>query len=172
MPIRARSDIAFVGGLIRHVLHTDSYFKEYVLHYTNAATLVNEDFKGPEDLDGVFSGFDPQTGRYDRTSWSYDGGEVAAPAGNREHATQAFSEKTGAGLMQGPVQRDETLEHPRTVFRQLMRYYACYTPEMVEPARDMKQPYSRAGAMALGARTQTLPQCAPVTVAVMLADWC
>ena len=51
IPIRAGSDIAFLGGLIRHVLDTGSYFKEYVLHYTNAATLVNEDFKGPEDLD-------------------------------------------------------------------------------------------------------------------------
>jgi len=56
IPIRAGSDIAFLGGLIRHVLDTGSYFKEYVLHYTNAATLVNEDFKGPEDLDGFFSG--------------------------------------------------------------------------------------------------------------------
>jgi formate dehydrogenase major subunit len=139
VPIRAGSDIAFLGGLIRHVLHTGSYFKEYVLHYTNAATLVNEDFKGPEDLDGVFSGFDPETGRYDRTSWSYEGGEVAAPAGNREHATQAFSEKTGAGLMQGPVRRDETLEHPRTVFRQLMRHYARYTPEMVERVCGISQ---------------------------------
>jgi formate dehydrogenase major subunit len=139
VPIRAGSDIAFLGGLIRHVLHTGSYFKEYVLHYTNAATLVNENFRGPEDLDGLFSGFDPATGLYDRTSWSYDGGEVAAPAGNREHATQAFSEKTGAGLMTGPVQRDETLEHPRTVFRQLMRHYARYTPEMVERVCGISQ---------------------------------
>src|SRR3954449_4119028 len=59
LPIRAGSDIAFLGGLIRHVLDTDAYFKEYVLNYTNAATLVNEGFKGPEDLDGYFSGWDP-----------------------------------------------------------------------------------------------------------------
>ena len=61
VPIRAGSDIAFLGGLIRYVLDTDSYFKEYVLNYTNAATLVNEDFKGPEDLGGFFSGWDPET---------------------------------------------------------------------------------------------------------------
>jgi formate dehydrogenase major subunit len=139
VPIRAGSDIAFLGGLIRHVLDSGAYFKEYVLHYTNAATLVNEDFKGPEDLDGVFSGFDPETGLYDRSTWGYDGGDVAAPAGNREHATQAFSEKTGAGMMEGPVQRDETLEHPRTVFRQLMRHYARYTPEMVERVCGISQ---------------------------------
>ena len=68
VPIRAGSDIAFLGGLIRHVLDTGSYFREYVLSYTNAATLVNEEFKGPEDLNGVFSGLDADTGIYDRRS--------------------------------------------------------------------------------------------------------
>ena len=78
VPIRAGTDIAFLGGLIRHVLETESYFKEYVLNYTNAATLVNEDFKGPEDLGGFFSGWDPETKTYDPNSWSYEGGGVAA----------------------------------------------------------------------------------------------
>jgi formate dehydrogenase major subunit len=139
LPIRAGSDIAFLGGLIRHVLHTESYFKEYVLHYTNASTLVNEEFKDAEDLGGLFSGFDPETGLYDRSTWGYEGGEVAAAAGNREHATQAFSEETGAGMLHGPVRRDETLEHPRTVFRQLMKHYARYTPEMVERVCGVSQ---------------------------------
>ena len=131
VPIRAGSDIAFLGGLIRYVLDTDSYFKEYVLNYTNAATLVNEDFKGPEDLGGFFSGWDPETKTYDPNAWSYEGGSIASPAGQREHATQAFTEHQGAGMMEGEPKRDETLEHPRTVFRQLMRHYARYTPEMV-----------------------------------------
>ncbi len=132
VPIRAGSDIAFLGGLIRHVLHTGSYFKEYVLAYTNAATLVSEDFKGPEDLAGYFSGWDPDSATYDPSSWGYDGGQMASPAGQREHSTQAFSETTGGGMLMGPVKHDDTLEHPRTVFRQLMRHYARYTPEMVE----------------------------------------
>jgi formate dehydrogenase major subunit len=131
VPIRAGSDIAFLGGLIRHVLDTESYFREYVLNYTNAATLVNENFKGPEDLEGLFSGYDPATGTYDRSSWMYEGGEMAAASGQREHATEAFSEKTGAGMMTDRVKRDESLEHPRTVFRLLMKQYARYTPEMV-----------------------------------------
>ena len=84
VPIRAGTDIAFLGGLIRHVIETESYFKEYVVNYTNAATLVNEGFKDTEDLDGLFSGFDPQTGMYDPTSWMYEGGQVAAAAGQRE----------------------------------------------------------------------------------------
>jgi formate dehydrogenase major subunit len=139
VPIRAGSDIAFLGGLIRHILDTESYFKEYVLNYTNASTLVNEKFQGPEDLDGLFSGFDPETGLYDRSTWGYEGGDVAAAAGNREHTTQAFSEQTGAGMMEGPVKSDETLEHPRTVFRQLMKHYARYTPEMVERVCGISQ---------------------------------
>src|SRR4029079_13406060 len=102
VPIRAGSDIASIGGLIRHVIETESFFREYVVHYTNAATIINENFRDTEDLDGVFSGFDPETGTYDRTSWMYEGGEVASASGTREHATQAFDETTGAGLMGGP----------------------------------------------------------------------
>jgi formate dehydrogenase major subunit len=132
VPIRPGTDIAFVGGLIRHVIETESYFRDYVLHYTNAATLVSEDFRDTEDLDGVFSGFDPETGTYDRSSWIYEGGEMASASGTREHATQAFDEKTGAGLMEGAVKRDPTLEHPRCVLQVVRRHYRRYTPEMVE----------------------------------------
>src|ERR1700722_10680622 len=83
VPIRAGSDIAFLGGLIHHVLETESYFREYVLHYTNASTIINENFRDAEDLGGVFSGFDPETGMYDRSSWMYEGGEMASAAGVR-----------------------------------------------------------------------------------------
>jgi formate dehydrogenase major subunit len=111
-PIRAGTDIAFLGGLIRHVIEHERYFKEYVVHYTNAATLVREDFKDTEDLDGVFSGLgeyrgDPQNGfvgQYDTKTWQY---EEASP-------------------------RDETLQHPRCVFQVVRRHFSRYTPEMVE----------------------------------------
>ena len=43
----------------------DRWFKEYVLHYTNASTLIQEGFQDTEDLDGLFSGLDPETGVYD-----------------------------------------------------------------------------------------------------------
>jgi formate dehydrogenase major subunit len=65
VPIRAGTDIAFLGGLIRHVLETESYFKEYVLNYTNASTIINESFEDTEDLGGYFSGFDAETGTYE-----------------------------------------------------------------------------------------------------------
>ena len=99
VPIRAGTDVAFLGGIIRHVIETESYFKEYVVNYTNACAIVDESFRDTEDLDGVFSGYDPETGTYDPTSWMYGGCEVNFTAGTHEHATQAFSEHTGAGML-------------------------------------------------------------------------
>jgi len=132
VPIRAGSDIAFLGGLIHHVLETGGYFEEYVLRYTNASTIVSEEFQDTEDLAGVFSGFDPETGTYDPSSWMYEGGSVASAAGQREHATQAFSEHTGAGMNEGAIRRDETLQDPRCVFQILRRHFSRYTPDMVQ----------------------------------------
>jgi formate dehydrogenase major subunit len=89
-PVRAGSDIAFLGGLINYVLSSekwnqDPFFKTFVVHYTNAATIINEDFKDTEELDGVFSGLRPSTSgvkawpfngfinEYDNVSWQYAG---------------------------------------------------------------------------------------------------
>src|SRR4051794_38247895 len=113
LPIRAGTDIAFLGGLIRHVIETGAYFKDYVVNYTNASTLINEDFQDTEDLGGLFSGFDPETGMYDRSSWMYEGGEMAAAAGVREHSSMSFEDRTGAGMHSGAFERDETLQHTR-----------------------------------------------------------
>jgi formate dehydrogenase major subunit len=132
VPIRAGTDIAFLGGLIRHVIETDSYFREYVVNYTNASTIIDERFKDTEDLDGVFSGFDPETGTYDTTTWGYEGGQVASAAGVREHATQAFSDSTGAGMLVGDVKSDQTLQDPRCVFQIVRRHFSRYTPELVQ----------------------------------------
>jgi formate dehydrogenase major subunit len=132
VPIRAGTDIAFLGGLIRHVLETESYFREYVLHYTNASTIINQEFHDTEDLGGVFSGFDPETGMYDRSTWAYDGVHVDSRGAVREHATQAFEDRTGAGMPMGDVRRDETLQDPRCVFQILRRHFSRYTPEVVQ----------------------------------------
>jgi formate dehydrogenase major subunit len=42
VPIRVGTDIAFLGGLINHVLQGDHWFREYVEAYTNASTIVDE----------------------------------------------------------------------------------------------------------------------------------
>lgn len=131
-PIRPGTDIAFLGGLINYVLQNKHYFKEYVLRYTNASTIINEQFKDTEDLGGLFSGYDKEKGSYDPASWSYAGEQVPAAAG--AHAAQT-GESFGARLARaekGPPPRDETLQHPRCVFQILKKHYARYTPEMVE----------------------------------------
>ena len=132
VPIRAGTDVAFLGGIIRHVIETESYFRDYVVHYTNASTIIDEAFRDTEELDGVFSGFDPESGRYDPASWMYQGGRAGFAAGTHEHATQASSEHTGAGMHVSELERDETLQHPRCVFQILRRHFARYTPELVQ----------------------------------------
>ncbi len=136
VPLRTGTDIAWLGGLINHVLQGGHEFREYVVKYTNAATVLSEDFRDTEDLDGVFSGLDGST--YDPSSWSYDGMDPPASAGKREQASKVSSGEAshgahGAGLEHGsPPHVDETLEHPRCVFQVLKRHFERYTPEMVQ----------------------------------------
>ncbi len=160
-PVRAGSDIAFLGGLIRHVIENDKFFREYVVNYTNAATIINDDFQDTEDLEGVFSGLSPYTGdpingfrgQYNPQTWQYantavgDTGRSAGTAQSGEQGVQ--SGQPGAqnlptpvdgppydalvrSLVPPPPQRDETLQNPRCVFQIVRRHYSRYTPEMVE----------------------------------------
>ena len=92
IPIRAGSDVVLLGALINYVLTNDLWFKEYVVAYTNAATLINENFRDTEDLGGLFSGFDPETGHYDPSTWAYarsDGDHIEGPGGGHEHGASA-----------------------------------------------------------------------------------
>jgi len=132
VPIRAGSDIAFLGGLIRHIIETESYFKDYVVHYTNAGRIVREEFKDTEDLEGLFSGFDPETGTYDRDSWAFEGDTPAKSSDNEVQSAQAFTDRTAPGTEPDKLASDPTLQHPRCVFQILKRHYSRYTPEMVE----------------------------------------
>ena len=60
VPIRAGSDIAFLGGIVNYILENERDFREYVVKYTNAPVIIDEEFKDTEDLDGYFSGWDPR----------------------------------------------------------------------------------------------------------------
>ena len=71
--IRSGSDIAFLGGLINYILTHDRWFRDYVVHYTNASTIVSEKFQDTEDLDGLFSGYDEKARKYQPLSWCYFG---------------------------------------------------------------------------------------------------
>jgi len=136
VPIRAGTDIAFLGGIINYILENDRYFRDYVVHYTNAPVIVNDNFADTEDLDGLFSGYDPESGSYDVSTWQYKGASVSGAAGRREmggitgeqaHYAQSSQLEEGE-----PPEMDETLEHPRCVFQLLKRHYRRYTPDMVE----------------------------------------
>jgi formate dehydrogenase major subunit len=155
VPLRAGTDIAFLGGLINHVLGNGLEFRDYLVAYTNASAILREDFLDTEDLDGLFSGYDPDNRHYDVKSWAYENAEVPPAAGERDESDQPPSRPPhddeqlrdgtphrtserpdtfgsgGAGLRTRP-RTDPTLEHPRCVFQVLKRHFARYTPELVE----------------------------------------
>jgi formate dehydrogenase major subunit len=145
--LRAGSDIAFLGGLINYVLQHGKEFREYVVAYTNAPAILREDFRDTEELDGLFSGYDPETRSYEHETWGYEGAAAQAEAGDPQDRTGAANQhggrhhrqsrradsygSGGAGIDYKP-DLDPTLEHPRCVYQVLKRHYARYTPEMVE----------------------------------------
>jgi len=151
-PVRAGSDIAFLGGLIRHVLaserwQSDPFFQQYLLHYTNASTILNEDFRDTEDLGGVFSGLMNYTGgkpewplngfvgEYEKQSWQYDrndrqGGAAKKPEPEPGSPSTPFDQLI-RGLRKPAARKDPTLTDPRTIFQIVKRHFSRYTPEMV-----------------------------------------
>jgi len=127
LPLRAGSDIVFLGALINYVLINERDFRDYVVHYTNAATILRDDFRDTEDLGGLFSGWDGK--KYDVESWLYAGAEKKnVPKAGGGHAKDRGGE---AQELHEPI-RDETLQHPRCVYQVLKRHFARYTPELVE----------------------------------------
>jgi formate dehydrogenase major subunit len=133
--IRAGSDIAFLGGIVNYILEHDLWFEEYVKHYTNAPVVIDERFADTEDLDGFFSGWNAEEGKYDPESWQYAGMETHGAAGQRETDTrgeQSGHGGHGGGLHHGePPEEDQELQHPRCVFQLLKKHYRRYTPEFV-----------------------------------------
>ncbi len=111
VPIRSGTDIAFFGGMMNYVMTKDLIQREYVRHYTNAGNLIDPGFKGPADLDGLFSGFIDEDGdgfgRYDQATWKYQ----VDPSGN--------------------AIRDESLKDKQCVYQIMKRHYARYTLKAV-----------------------------------------
>jgi formate dehydrogenase major subunit len=135
VPIRTGTDIVFLGGLINQVLLQDRWFKEYVLAYTNATTIIAEGYRDAEDNEGIFSGFDPDSKAYDMTkaNWHYAGTkppEPVSPPHEKGTAPESWSHTSGGHEGSEP-QRDPTLQHPNCVLNILRRHYARYTPQMV-----------------------------------------
>ena len=111
--IRPGADLAFLGGIVRYIVANNRHFEEYVVHYTNAATILSPEY-GMDPATGLFAGFNPATSTYDLLpeSWDYvmEPGPDGAPA----------QPKT-----------DPTLQDPQCVFQVLKRHFDPYTPETV-----------------------------------------
>jgi formate dehydrogenase major subunit len=144
VPLRAGSDIAFLGGIVNYILEHGRWFDEYVKHYTNAPVIVSNDFEDTEDLEGFFSGWDPERERYDPASWQYQGMDVVGSGQGEEGAPRgegAGHGAAGGALEHGePPDEDPTLQHERCVFQLLKRHFARYTPEAVEQICGVPQP--------------------------------
>ncbi|MCB4360312.1 formate dehydrogenase-N subunit alpha [Quatrionicoccus australiensis] len=104
LPIRAGADIPFLGGVINWLIANDKIQWEYVKAYTNASAIIGEGFGFEE---GLFSGYDTEKGKYDKSSWSY---ELDA---------------------KGQIKTDPTLQHPRCVWNLMKAHFARYTPDVV-----------------------------------------
>ncbi len=166
-PVRAGSDIVFLGALIKYAAEKlatmlagiegrdrstwsdrERFFHDYLTRYTNAPTLVNDQYKDAEDLGGLFCGFNADKRSYDQKAWRYVT-ESAEPGKEKppdkpgdpkkedrggkpgEGEPHSFSGQVGK-LVGPPPKQDPTLKHPNCVFQILLRHYRRYTPEMVE----------------------------------------
>jgi formate dehydrogenase major subunit len=136
LPLRAGSDIIFLGALIRYVLENELFFRDYLLHFTNAPVIIRDDFGDTEDLGGVFSGWNNEKKSYDPASWMYEG---ASRDDQKSHASGQGGSQGGHAHQGTTVmpdlsryKKDETLQHPRCVFQLLKRHFARYTPQLVE----------------------------------------
>ena len=132
--LRSGSDIAFLGGMIKYILDNNLIHEEYVVHYTNAAFLVNEDF-GFED--GVFTGYNSETRSYDKSSWAFQMDENGVP------------------------KKDLTLQDPNCVFQLLKKHYARYDMPLVSritgtPEADLEKVYRTYGASGAPGRAATI----------------
>jgi formate dehydrogenase-N alpha subunit len=111
-PLRSGTDIALINGMIKYVLddieaNPGHYNMTYITEYTNAPHLINPDYKGPAELDGLFSGYNEAKRSYDKSTWQYQMDEDGIP------------------------KRDKTLKDPNCVFQILKKHVARYTPEVV-----------------------------------------
>ncbi len=135
VPIRAGSDIAFLGGIVNYIFEHDAWFKEYVEHYTNGPVIIKEEF---EDVDasGLFSGWNDEDGAYRIDSWGYDETSGETAGGKQEQQGDVSGEQAhgahGMKLERGnPPNIDNDMQHPRCVLQLVRRHFARYTPQLV-----------------------------------------
>jgi formate dehydrogenase major subunit len=145
-PVRAGSDIAFLGGVINHVINnerwnTDPFFKTWLVNYTNAPAIINEGFRDAEDNDGVFSGlvqpsggapewpYNGFVGQYDNKTWQYSRGRVGESG--RAAATAQSGESPGT-----PSGTQQKAAHSGPPFDALVKSLLKPPPERDETLQD------------------------------------
>jgi formate dehydrogenase major subunit len=136
VPIRAGTDIAFLGGVVHYILETDAWFREYVQHYTNGPVILKPDFQDTEDASGFFSGWNPGDSAYGISTWGYNKSTGEATAGKTEQTADVSGNQAhgahGMKLSGGePPDYDDTMEDERCILQVLKRHFARYTPEVV-----------------------------------------
>jgi formate dehydrogenase major subunit len=117
--LRSGTDIAFLGGMIKYILENEKYFKEYVAEYTNAAFIISDSFKFD---DGLFSGYDAKSRKYDKKTWAFEKDENGIP------------------------KKDKSLQDPRCVLQLLKKHYSRYDLDTVSavtgtPKEDLLKVY-------------------------------
>ena len=132
--LRSGTDIAFLGGMIKYILDNDKYFKEYVAEYTNAAFIVADDY---DFNDGLFSGFDAEKRKYDKSKWGF------------------------VKDANGVSKRDRTLQDPRSVFQLIKKHYSRYDLDTVSaitgtPKEDLAKVYEMYSATGLQGKAGTI----------------
>lgn len=134
VPLRAGSDIVFLGAMIHYVLENEKDFREYVVNYTNASVILRDDFKDTEDFGGLFSGWDPEKKEYKTETWAYkdspstDASDSGSQGSHGGHAKDRGGEQTNVAI----YRQDLTLRDPRCVYQVLKRHFSRYTPDLVE----------------------------------------
>lgn len=132
--IRSGTDIAFLGGMIKYIIDNRLYNEAYVASYTNAPFIVGKDFSFD---DGLFSGYNKDTRKYDKKSWAFEMDANGVP------------------------KADRTLKDPRCVFQLLKKHYSRYTPDKVSQItgisqEDLKKIYKTYGATGATGKAGTI----------------
>ncbi len=136
IPIRAGTDVAFLGGIVNYIFEHDALFTEYVRDFTNGPVIISPEFRDVEDASGFFSGWNPDDSAYGINTWGYEdaGGKTTADkseqqadvSGEQAHGAHGMKLKGGE-----PPHRDDTMQHERCVLQIVKRHFARYTPEFV-----------------------------------------
>ena len=103
-PIRVGTDIAFLAGVLNHMLSNNKIHLDYAKLNTDITFLLKPGFAYDN---GFFSGYDETKRSYNKASWGYQLGE------------------------DGYVKVDETLQDPLCVYQQMKKHFSRYTPELV-----------------------------------------